>query len=66
MMWRLYKHNTCEKIKSLHSFTHFTKTFGERGRERKWIKRKKRGARERACDWRLGVKVKLGFGFLKN
>ena len=63
-MWWLYKHNTCEKIRSLHSFTHFTNILREV--ERKWIKRKKRGARERAWDWRLGVKVKLGFGFLKN
>jgi len=65
-MWRIYKHNTCEKIRSLHSFTHFTKTFLERGGERKWIKRKKRGARESAWDWRLGAKLKLGFGFLNN
>jgi len=52
-------------IHSLISQKHF-----ERGRGRKWIKRKKRGAkereRERAWDWMLGAKVKLEFGFLKN
>jgi hypothetical protein len=46
-MWRVYKHNPCEKIRSLHSFTHFTKTFCDTGREREWIKKEKIGARER-------------------
>jgi len=34
--------------------------------ERKWIKKKKIAARERTWDWRLGAKLKRGFGFLKN